>query len=54
VLWSDERFDIRGGFINDPDEENVPQAVRCVRRGHVLDVRENLLTRKARSGVLNA
>ena len=28
---SDEGFDIRGGFINGTDEEEVPEAVRCVR-----------------------
>jgi hypothetical protein len=27
VLRSDEEFDIRGGFINGADEEEVPQAV---------------------------
>lgn len=32
MLRSDERLDIRGGFINGPDEEKVPQAIRCVRR----------------------
>ena len=31
VLRGDEGFDIRGGFINGTDEEEVPQTVRCVR-----------------------
>jgi hypothetical protein len=31
VLRSDEGFNIRGGFINGTDEEEVPQAVWCVR-----------------------
>jgi hypothetical protein len=42
VLWSDERFDIRGSFINDPDEEKVPQAVLGVRRAIMCTTCEEL------------
>ena len=53
MLRGDEGLDIRGGFINSTDEEEVPQAVThqtrsCERR------MTGGLTRRARSGMLNA
>ena len=49
MFRSKERFNIRGGFINDADEEKVPETVRSIKRGHVRDVRLACLHIKGRT-----
>jgi hypothetical protein len=54
VLGSNQRFNVRGGFINDTDEEKVPNTVRALDAVMCSTYNMDMLTRKARSGVLNA
>ena len=60
VFWGEERLYICGGFINDTNEEEVPDAVCvCDASDAVMccttyDVGRDKLTHKARSGRPNA
>lgn len=54
MLGSNQRFDVRGGFINDTDEEKIPDTVRASDAVMCSTYNMDKLTHKARSEVLNA
>lgn len=58
MLWGEKWFDVCCGFIDDTNEEEIPDTVLCDASNGVVcriyDDSGDLLTHKARSGGLNA